>query len=342
MAVYSPQRLQQGRVGGQFRRGPVPNFDNVEREKLFDAQCGGPGLRIAMRHGIFDRPMQCHLKAHQLLRIGGAKIDGGLRGFGNRVHAGAAAYGAQVQRRARIVGQRNIRERRQRRSQCGNRVGQPGIGKTMAARPVDRYLEAPAAQGQRYGRVRACSVKHDVSSDAAGQRRLAIEMAHSAQVAFTLFTHIPQKDERRRQFDLCLEQSVGNGQHADHTGAIVASARSGEAIAFENWIKRRVRGKHRVEMGREDHERPGALRRQIGSWQQRVDISNFVGFHMAQPSLGKAEGEPFRAHLFAKRRRGNRHHLRLPGHDLLRIAVQPRKGRMDRPLCSQRSYAREG
>jgi len=222
-----------GESAGSFAAGRSPILTMLNVRSFFDAQCGGPG------------PSHCnasrHLRPPDAMPPQGAPTAPGsverrsmeaLRGFGNRVHAGAAAYGAQVQRRARIVGQRTSASAASAEASAAIGLGNPASVKLWPPGAVDRYLKRRLPSGQRYGRVRACSVKHDVSSDAAGQRRLAIEMAHSAQVAFTLFTHIPQKDERRRQFDLCLEQSVGNGQHADHTGAIVASARSGEAIAF--------------------------------------------------------------------------------------------------------------
>ena len=65
------------------------------------------------------------------------------------------------------------------------------------------------------------------------------------------------------------------------------------------------------------------------------DIPDFVGLHVSQTGLSEAVGHPLRPGLFAKGRRRNPHHRRMPVHDLLRIAMQPRERGMGGPLAGR-------
>ena len=53
--------------------------------------------------------MQRDLQPHQLLWTGGAQIDSGLGALWNRVYAGAAADGAQIQRGSWFARQSRLR-----------------------------------------------------------------------------------------------------------------------------------------------------------------------------------------------------------------------------------------
>ena len=142
-------------------------------------------------------------------------------------------------------------------------LGVPASVKLWPPGPGDRDPIAPAAQRLRHGRVRAGAIQHNVRGNAAGQRAVLVEVAHAAQIAFALFAHIAQQDERRGQFDLGFEQRMGDGQHSHHSGAVVAGARSLQAVAVDDRIERRAGGKDGIKVRREQDHRPGALGRQI-------------------------------------------------------------------------------
>ena len=57
-------------------------------------------------------------------------------------------------------------------------------------------------------------------TDAPGQRRLPVKVAHATQVAFALFTHIAQKENRRGHPGLRLCERVRDGQHTSHSGKL--------------------------------------------------------------------------------------------------------------------------
>jgi hypothetical protein len=98
------------------------------------------------------------------------------------------------------------------------------------------------------GRVSPRTVKDNVSGDAAGEGTLGIEVSNASQVAFALFTHISQEKQRRGKLHFGLDQSVGDGQHSDQSGAVVAGPRGFKTVAVNHRIQRRFQGKNRIEM----------------------------------------------------------------------------------------------
>ena len=74
--------------------------------------------------------------------------------------------------------------------------GSAGIG--VSAR-------AAAAQGLGHGRVRARAVEHNVRSDASGEGCVRIQMAHAAQIALALFSHVADEEQRCRHLGLGMQ-----------------------------------------------------------------------------------------------------------------------------------------
>ena len=75
--------------------------------------------------------------------------------------------------------------------------------------------------------------------------------------------------------------------------------------------------------------------------QNAEDVASSVNLDIAETDLREALGEPLRASLFAVGGRGNGDQLDLPIHDGFGIGVQPGKGGVDGPFCSEGSDARE-
>lgn len=100
-----------------------------------------------MLDGILDGAMQRDLKTQKLIGIGGSEIDIRVSTFRNGVDADAAANGANVERGARLVGQRSFGERGQSHSQRGDGVGQARVREAVTAGAGDGNLIAAAAEG---------------------------------------------------------------------------------------------------------------------------------------------------------------------------------------------------
>ena len=130
----------------------------------------------------------------------------------------------------------------------------------MPARPGDRSPEAAAAQRLRHRRVRARAIQHDMRSPASRQCAVLIKVPHPAQIPLTLFAHIAQHHQRRRQFHPGAHESMNHGQHPHHPSRVIADARSFQAIVRKHCVERRVGGKHSIEMRRKQDHRPRALR----------------------------------------------------------------------------------
>ena len=189
--------------------------------------------RVPMLDGILHGAMQRDFKAQQLVGIGGSEIDGGLSAFRNRVHADAAANGAEIERGARLFGQGSFGQRGQSHGQRGDGVRRARIGKAMPAGSGDGNLVAAAAQSLGDGCIGAGAIQHNVRGDAAGERAVLVKMAHAAQVAFAFFAHIAQHDQRDGQFNAGVDEGAHDGQHSDHAGGIVAGARRVKTVAVE-------------------------------------------------------------------------------------------------------------
>ena len=135
---------------------------------------------------------------------------------------------------------------------------------------------------------------------------------------------------------------MGDGQHSNHSGAVVACARSQEAVAVHHRIELCANGKDRIEVRGEDDHGAGALGGQLGGEQPAQDIAHGIGFHLAEAGRGEAGCKPRRPGLFSEGRSGNGYQLRLPVHDFAGISVQPGEGGVNRALGSERRDAGEG
>ncbi len=152
--------------------------------------------------------MQCDLEAQQFGGAGGAEVDGGCGVFGDGVDAGSAVDGAEVQRGARLFGQRGFGQSGERGGQGGDGVGCACVSKAVAAGAGDGDLKAAAAEGLGDGGVGACAVEDDVGGDAAGERSLIVKVTHAAQIAFALFAHVGEDDEGSGEFNFGLDERV--------------------------------------------------------------------------------------------------------------------------------------
>ena len=235
MAVHGAQSVEQRGIAGQLRGGAVADLVDGEGQE-------SPAVR---GDGFFAAALE-RSTASSTARCKATSRRSSCSGLVERKSMEAWALSGMeftlvppwMVPRFRVVRgsfrQAGLSQAGQGRSQRGDGVGRACIGKAVAAGADDGDLVAAAAQGLGDGRVRAGAIQNDVGGDAAGQRTLAVKMAHAAQIAFALFAHIAQKDERRGQFNPGLDQRVGDGQHAGNPGAVVAGARSFQAVAVHH------------------------------------------------------------------------------------------------------------
>jgi hypothetical protein len=113
---------------------------------------------------------------------------------------------------------------------------------------------------------------------------------------------------------------------------------SRQAVAVHHRIQRRLAGKTVSRCAESTTTGPvlsgGSLA--AGSQPKTFPASSVSTFW--SPASVKRDRQPLGPRLLAGRRRGNGHHLRLPVHDGLGIAMQPGKGRVNRPLLGQRRH----
>src|SRR6476646_8434991 len=96
----------------------------------------------------------------------------------------------------------------------------------MSSRTAKRDLKATAAQGFGDDGVGAGAVDDDAPDDGVLPFRFGKNMAHPAQIAFSLFADISDKEERGRMRKLELLDGRGNGKQGRHPGSVVRNART--------------------------------------------------------------------------------------------------------------------
>lgn len=129
---------------------------------------------------------------------------------------------------------------------------------------------------------------------------------------------------------------MGDSQHADDAGAVVACAWGLKPVAIDDWVQACLFRKYGIEMRGENDDRAGTLRGKLLGGEKSEDVADRVRLQMLEPRLGKARGEPLGASFFTEGRRGNCDEICLPIHDRFWIAVEPGESGMDRPLRGQR------
>jgi hypothetical protein len=87
-----------------------------------------------------------------------------------------------------------------------------------------------------------------VCGNATGHRVLPIDVAHAAQVSFAFLANISDKDERRRQLGLGLDECMNDGEHSNNTCTVVTSAGSFKAVPIDNRAERSFSGKDGVKV----------------------------------------------------------------------------------------------
>jgi len=121
----------------------------------------------------------------------------------------------------------------------------------------------------------------------------------------------------------CLKQRVRNGQHAHHPCAVVTACSQAIRPEPDNGV-----AKHRVDVT-ERTITSGAFCRQVGSGTLRKHSRRIGSTLLSPASTKRRQATP--PHLFPKEAQESPPSPPA-GHDLLRIAVQPCKGRVNGPL----------
>jgi hypothetical protein len=136
-----------------------------------------------------------------------------------------------------------------------------------------------------------------------------------------------------------MDEGMGDGQDADHPGAVVACAWSLEPVAVYDRVEAGLFGKYGIDVRRENDNWAGALGMEVLGGQKSKDIADGVSLDLIKAGLGKASGKPYRSGFFAEWRRWNCHQVSLPIHDCFWISVKPGKSGMDGPLSGQVRYS---
>ena len=82
-------------------------------------------------------------------------------------------------------------------------------------------FKAAAAEGLGHNGVRAGAVEHHTVGNRIFPSWRGKNMAHAAEVAFSLFAHVADENEWQRMPDPHRPQQCRNGQHRGHAGTVV-------------------------------------------------------------------------------------------------------------------------
>ena len=137
-----------------------------------------------------------------------------------------------------------------------------------------------------------------------------------------------------------LHQRMGQRQHAHHSGAVVAGSRSLQAVASTTGMQRASR-RGIPYRGARTERPPGRCSRgrlAAGSMPNTLPACRLMPVRPV--SRKRAASHADRA-CFAEGRRGNGDQFRLPVHDGLGVAVQPREGSVHRPQSASAVIARK-
>ena len=232
MTVNGPQSFEQWGIGGELRGGPVADLVNGEGKMSLAAQGGCFRGSIPMVHSVFDRAVQGYLK-----RNNWSDWWSGNRWRPLRFQEWSSRWFRRgwcpCSTWCGLFRQRGSGQNGQSRGQSGDGIGRACIGKAVAAGAGDCDLIAPAAQ-EPGSRPSPRPRHREQCGPQCGQPvGLRVEMAHAAQIAFALFAHIAKKQKWRGEFRFRVEEGVGHGQHANHSGSVVAGARRGQAVAID-------------------------------------------------------------------------------------------------------------
>ena len=160
-------------------------------------------------------------------------------------------------------------------------------------------------------------------------------MAHAAQVAFSFFADVAEKDEGRGKLSLCPDQRMSNGQHSNYASAVVACAWSLKAIAVDSWVQLGFSGEDGIEVRRQNNDWACAFRGKLWGLQNSKDIAYGGRMDLTEACFAKAVQQPRGTGLFSERGSGNCDEVSLPIHDGFRVSMEPRKGGVDRPQSSE-------
>jgi len=119
-------------------------------------------------------------------------------------------------------------------------------------------------------------------------------MAHAAQVAFTFFAHIADKQERQRMVQAHGLQDGGDGQDGGDAGSVVRNAGAVQATALLAHVQRRAGGEYGVQVGAQGNV---TVSKTAASAE---DVSDFIGVDRVQAELFEFFREPRSASALAE------------------------------------------
>src|SRR5215470_15809170 len=156
----------------------------------------------------------------------------------------------------------------------------------MAAGTSHRYFEAPAAESFGDDGVGPGPVEHYAGRDLILPFGIGENVAHAAQVAFALLTHISDKQQRRRMRQVEIRKRRRDRKQRGYPRRVVRYSGPMKLSALLANVQRRAGGEDGVQV-RADGNRP----RRIAAIAAK-NIANAVLVHFYQAECSKAFGQP--------------------------------------------------
>ncbi len=166
----------------------------------------------------------------------------------------------------------------------------------MAARPLEGQTiaaRADAAGGDAVGP----RLQRDEVLDVLGERPLAEQVAHAAQVALPFLADIAHEDDVATGDDPRLIQRADIGQQDRQGGGVVADAGGRQAVTLAPDLHVGSGREYRVEVCGDQGQRSTA-----GSLAHAIDVADLVGGDLGQARRLQHLGEGLAAHLFLEGR----------------------------------------
>ncbi len=146
-----------------------------------------------------DRAAQFQLQPFDFKCRGRTDIHPHAGRLRNRIHRGASVNHPNIESSLRRRRNPRLRKKMDRPRQRNDRIGSAEVAPRMPARTAKGHFKSPAAQSFRDNSVGAGAVDHNACGDRILPLRIGKNCAHTAQIAFTLFTDVADKQQRTRE-----------------------------------------------------------------------------------------------------------------------------------------------
>ena len=128
-------------------------------------------------------------------------------------------------------------------------------------------------------------------------------MAHAAQVAFTLFADVANKDERQSMPEPNGPQNCSNSQHSRYARTVIGNARTVEAASLLSDVEWRAGGKDRVNVRTERNVTPAE------TGMNSEHVAHVVAVNVIKTYFLEALGQPRSSRCFTEWRCWDVRHL---------------------------------